>query len=310
MSKRTSCIRTSRIGLPLILLSCALLFAWIPAAAQESSSSLEQLEIALWPEYDQPAMLVIYRFRISSDIQLPAVVELPIPADTGAPHAVAWQDSDAGLFDASYELIAGDPWTLVQIEMEQSRLGQLEFYAEISFEGAQRAFEFKWPGTIGLGGFSYEVQQPIGSVGLTVQPAPESEGAGPFGMNYLRAQMGPIAIDRELSVSVTYQKDSPLLSADALQPLGEPVAPVSTESGSANLLPWMLAGAGLILIAGGLLYYTRGRARPAPRRKRKAVTRDVGAELEASAIFCHQCGVKARVNDVFCRNCGTRLRKV
>ena len=32
------------------------------AFAQATTGPIEHLEVALWPEFDQPAMLVIYRF--------------------------------------------------------------------------------------------------------------------------------------------------------------------------------------------------------------------------------------------------------
>lgn len=298
----------SRIGAAILMLVCLLMLTWSSATAQNPVTVLEQLQIALWPEYDRPAMLVIYRFRLPSDVQLPALIELPIPAEAGEPHAVAWQDADAGLFDASYTLVPVTGWNLVQILMEQSRLGQLEYYAELNFDGAQRSFEFHWPGTVELASFAYEVQQPIGAQQLQVEPGDASQGAGPFGMNYLNAELGPVAVDTTIDVQVRYQKDSTLLSIEALQPLSEP-APVAAEPGPTNLLPWALVGAGAILIAGGLFYYTRSRGlRPVP-QQRRARARKAESTIEASAIFCHHCGEKAQVNDVFCRNCGTRLRK-
>jgi hypothetical protein len=305
MNLHTICMRTGRA---LILVGGLLSAQWTPAKAQDASTALEHLQIALWPEYDRPALLVIYRFQLASEVELPAQVELPIPAAVGEPHAVAWQDADAGLFDAAYTLIADEPWSLVQIEMEQSRLGQLEYYSEINIQGAQRSFEFNWPGTVDLAGFSYEVQQPIGAIELTIEPAATSQGPGLFGLNYLSAELGAIAQDSTIEVRVSYRKDSPLLSVDALQPLSEPATPVAAEPGPANLLPWLLAGGGVLLIAGGVLYYTRGRPRPTPRPRKSRVS-EGAAGIEASAIFCHHCGTKAQVNDVFCRNCGTRLRK-
>ena len=60
----------------------------VPAQAQ-GGANLERLEIAIWPEYDRPSALVIYKARLDTSVDLPAVVRLPIPASVGAPHAVA-----------------------------------------------------------------------------------------------------------------------------------------------------------------------------------------------------------------------------
>jgi len=54
-----------------------------------SASPLERLEVALLPEYDQPGVLVILRGLLSPAVELPAHVEIPVPAAYGEPSAVA-----------------------------------------------------------------------------------------------------------------------------------------------------------------------------------------------------------------------------
>ena len=57
-----------------------------PAYAQ-SPAGLADLEIALWPEYDQPQVLVIYRAQLEQDTLLPAAVSLGLPAGVQAMNA-------------------------------------------------------------------------------------------------------------------------------------------------------------------------------------------------------------------------------
>ncbi|MFQ5923416.1 MAG: hypothetical protein ACE5M4_11285 [Anaerolineales bacterium] len=276
-------------------------------SAQTATAPIEHLEVALWPEFDQPAMLVIYRFELAAGTPLPARVALPVPAAAGQPHAIAWLGSDDVLYDAAFTSESAGDWLVVQVEMPESRTGQLEYYSDMDFAGTIRSFLFEWPSGFELGGMSYEVQEPVAATDLIVSPAPDGEGRGDYGLNYLTAKLGLQPADSATAISVTYEKSTPALSVEALQPLG--VTPVDVQSDSPDLIPWLLLAAGIVVLGGGA-YYLASRRQPvvprAPRRRRKHTT-DV--ELEASTVYCHQCGAAAGISDVYCRQCGTQLRR-
>ena len=297
------------IALVAVAALALLIVASREGAAQGATASIEHLEVALWPEFDEPAMLVIYRFELAADTPLPARVALPVPAASGQPHAVAWLGADGGLYDADFTSDNAGEWTIVQIEMPETRSGQLEFYSDMDFAGTIRSFIFEWPAGFELGGLSYEVQEPVAATDMRVVPAPDAEGSGDYGLNYLSADLGPHSADGAPLISVTYEKSTPALSADALQPLGQITAPDDLQSGNPDLLPWLLAAAGVIVLGGGV-YYFASRRQPAqqrvPRRRRKRAS-DV--ELEASIVYCHNCGAAAGISDVYCRQCGTQLRR-
>jgi hypothetical protein len=260
----------------------------------------------LWPEYDRAATLVIYRFQLGADTSLPAVVELPIPASVGEPNAVAWQDADQALFDAAHTIeVAGD-WATVRIEMEQSRTGQLEYYADLQIVDDLRSFRFDWPGGVQIEALAYEVQQPISATDLAINPEPDRQNPGPFGLTYHLAELGPQAAGVGWAIELSYRKADSILTVEALQPLGEPASATRPASESPTVLPWVLGGLGLAAVGGGLAYYLRSRPAPAAPRRRRGGS--VEPTLDASTIFCHTCGTKAQVSDRFCRNCGTRLR--
>ena len=254
-------------------------------------------------------MLVIYRFEIAADAPLPAQVSLPVPAASGQPHAVAWLSAGGGLFDAAFTSASAGDWQIIQVELNESRSGQLEYYADMDFTGTTRSFLFDWPNGFDLGGMSYKVQEPIAATDLVVRPAPDGEGLGDFGLNYLIADIGPQPADSAPTISVTYQKVDPRLSIDLLQPLGEISATDDLPLDNPNILPWLVGAVGIALL-GGVAYYFVIRGRPMPRRvssRRRNQTSKV-VELEASTVFCHQCGAAAGISDVYCRQCGTKLR--
>jgi hypothetical protein len=81
-----------------------------------------------------------------------------------------------------------------------------------------------------------------------------------------------------------------------------------------SLVPWVLGAVGVVLLAlGGFMVVQMRRSAVAPtrsrRRTRAAAAKPESAAIEASPMFCHNCGSRADASDLYCRRCGTRLRQ-
>jgi hypothetical protein len=277
---------------------------------------LELVEVALWPEFDRSQVLIIYRALLPSDVSLPTSVGLPMPADVGEPHAVAIYGADGALRDAEYTRDVEGEWATITVETE-SRGVWLEYYDDLILKGQERTFEFLWPGGVALGTLAYEIQQPVGVSEMKITPL----GGGRFeedGFFYYRKDLGPALAQTDSLISITYSKATSGLSVDSLDPGPSLVRPSTTRGGTPDLglwLPWVIGGFGVILLAVGGFYLLRLRreeaaARPRPRRRRSAKkkVKDLH-EIDASPVFCHQCGLQAGVSDHFCRRCGAQLRQ-
>jgi hypothetical protein len=75
-----------------------------------------------------------------------------------------------------------------------------------------------------------------------------------------------------------------------------------------GILPWVLAGIGLLLIVAGIVGFVawqRG-SQVSTAVKRNTPNRKEG---EDEFIYCSQCGKRAQPGDVFCRTCGMRLKR-
>ncbi len=288
----------------------------IPAAGQEQMEPLQRLEVALWPEFDRAAVLVIYRFELPATTALPATLALPLPAEVGEPHAVAWQDDSGSLLVAQYERRVEGEWATIFVESE-SLIGQMEYYAELEVEGDQRSFNFLWPGGLEISSMGYEIQQPVGSSALVVSPTPDREGSGAYGLTYAFAELGPVDASETRSIELSYRKAQGSLSLDAVQSqqaepaLGQPEPPPSQRSDLAAIAPWVV-GLGVLLVALGVIWAVRlSRPTPARTRPSEKVRRSKSSarsEMEVSPVYCHQCGTRAASSDVYCRQCGTKLR--
>ena len=313
-----ACRRLRRAGRAGLMLAFFLLAAVLPTAASaraQAGPSIELLEIVLWPEYDRPAVLVIYRVTLSPDTALPTQLTLPIPAAAGEPHAVATGTTGGELFLTNYTRAVEGDWARLTIDVDQPGV-QVEFYMDLELSGARRDYIFTWPGGMELSSMTYEVQTPFGADGLAVTP-PGAARDREDGLTYIEGDLGPQEASSSVQISITYSKSSPGVTVDALQPTG-PLEPAGSEgaltSGLTSWLPWAAGALGVVLVAGGAVLYWRMNQSPAERRSRprQRPARGRGAragEIDASPMFCHVCGTQAAVSDRFCRRCGARLRQ-
>jgi hypothetical protein len=188
---------------------------------------------------------------------------------------------------------------------------QVEFYIALERLGDTRSFTFNWPGGLTAADFVYEVQEPVEASEFVMEPTPQGQGAGDFGLTYRRASLGILEATDSPALSVSYARTTDRFSADFVgsqTPLGTPGSPGGGTPDLAAYLPWALLAIGLVLMAGGAIYYVR-MMRPSDRSRRRHRPTTPGSDGEPATVYCHNCGAPATATDSFCRRCGTALRR-
>lgn len=304
-----------------ILFVLGLLF-FVPAAQAQGPLVLAELEVALWPEYDRQDVLVIYKAKLPADVSLPVNVTLKIPAVVGKPFAVAVRQMDGALLNATYEQQVTGDWNSITITATMPEI-QLEYYdPQIKKTGEERSYTYMWPGDYAVEALRFVIQQPIGASQMSVEP-----DLGSFmqiqsdPMQYYVMEVGSPKTGETVSVDLGYIKESDSLSVESLQV--QPSGPINGDNsdGPAGILPylpWLIGGLGVLLLAGGGIWYwqmNKAAALPAAKKRsrRSSATikspEQISAENGTQGIFCHQCGKRAAPGDRFCRSCGNKLRQ-
>lgn len=299
--------------------------AWASTATNAQAQEIptfDSVEIALWPEFDKPSMLVIYRANLSADVQLPVNVSLPIPAGI-QPNAVAQGDTDGRLVDVAYALDQQDGRNMVNLQVS-NRLVWLEYYQDLSINGSDRTFAFQWPGGLAVPSLSVQVQDPPSITNLNLQPASTDEVVGEYGLTYKRVALGAVGPSDQPTVDVSYTKIGDGLTVDTLPqtPAASPTEPaVGSAPEPSQVVTWVVVGlAAVLAIVIGVLYFRVWRVSPKSRTPRRRHRPRSGAKASAALdsdegtageqqVFCHECGQLAGPQDRFCRSCGTRLRR-
>lgn len=311
-----------------------------PAVAlPQSSVSMSEVEVDLWPEYDRPDMLVIYKITLAPEVQLPAALNIRIPTAAGQPNAVAEKQLDGRLTSVTYDQRPDAEWSSLILTASRPEL-QIEYYdPRLERDGASRAFVYTWPADYPVGALAVQVQQPHDASGLTMDPAAEHTSPAGEGFVYHILHLQARGAGEPFDVTVEYVKASDTLSVATLpqttpaQPGMSPVTSLPSEGGG-EIPPWIfVALAVVVLSAGGGLWWhfgrgakraggpagagARARAAMAPKagtrssappvRQRDGAQQADSAAATAPAAFCTQCGAPANSADRFCHACGTEL---
>jgi hypothetical protein len=292
---------------------------FIPTLAfGQGQLKLASLEVDLWPEYDRPEVLVIYRLGLPPNASLPVEFSLRIPAASGAPNAVAAKQPDGSLITLPYTTQADEEWTIIKFTATTPET-QVEYYDPgLKIDGSQRQYQYAWTGDYAIDNLSVQVQQPFDAREMAISPDMGPGERGQDGLIYYTGDYGSLNAGQPFNTSLNYLKDSDTLTATSLTV--DPISPIDESAqGRSRLmssLPWVFGGLGLLLLVGGGLWYWHSgrnkaeqtrRPRHKPAAQRPASTNQA-ASTSQEHIYCSQCGKRAGPGDRFCRACGTQIR--
>jgi hypothetical protein len=295
----------------IVLVGVALVLGSGPVFAQ-SPIVLSSLQVQLWPEYDQPSMLVIYDFQLAPGTALPVSVPIRFPKEANL-MAVAMHDPaqgpDGALLIADYtESGADNSWQSILVQVERPTMYRVEYYQPLQRAGQTRDFRFEWPGNIAVQNLGISLRMPSDATGVATTPTLQ-RGRSDTLAGYLESTFGDLDADEAITLDIRYARPSEALTAP--QQGLQPTQPLDSSTPGrvmiSNYIPYFLGALGVILIGGGAFYFwqtSRGSVSRQPRHRggRQRPLRP------ADEIYCHECGTRAQAGDRFCRVCGARLR--
>ena len=308
--------RYRRLALKVAFPAFALLlfFGILPVAAQSADPTITKAWLRLWPEYDDPGLLVIFAGEFEDQVSFPRDVNFPLPAGARNVQA-AFPDAAGNLLIASAEIGDG-VLTYKQLAVPTFHI---EYYIDRPPSGNQRRIVHVLQTPFAIQALEVGVQQPARATDFNVTPAAEINFMGEDGLTYYVFNRTGLAAGEHLEIAIRYTKTDTGVSRPqlAVTDAGPPVIPPATAARpEANTwLPWALIGAGAVALAGLLAYWLMiQRPQPAPdaldREKATAVrTQQIAERGTAKAAgFCTQCGHPHRPDDRFCAQCGAPRR--
>jgi hypothetical protein len=285
------------------------------ARAQSAAPSIGSATLQLWPEYDDPGVLVLFSGDFTDTASFPQEVAFPLPVGARGIQATEKQ-SDGRLISQTWQI-------------ENSRLTytlpgpgfHIEYYVDRPPSGDQRDITYSFDVPYAIDSLEVRVQQPARSTGFSMLPPPTGSVIEADGLTYSSLQRTNLKAGEKLDLTFRYTKNdqAPSLPASAAIPTSpaaqtavqQPLTSAPTRVAN-SWLPWLLIAIGLAALAAAALYwFLRVRSLPGPAPAARG-TRPGRADERAptthgadtGATFCTQCGQRFRPEDRFCANCG------
>jgi hypothetical protein len=297
-----------------IFIAAVLGQAWIvPAAGQEPDKTVQEATLQLWPEYDDPGLLVIYSGDFTGTVTFPQEIAVPLPANARGIQATS-KEADGRL--------TNEQWQIVNGKLVYTLPGpgfHIEYYLDRPPSGDQREFGYTFESPYATGSLDIRVQQPARATDFSLTPPADSSLVGDDGLTYSSLRKTSLQQGDKLDLKVRYKKtDQGLTSAPIAAAQTAPTPEFGTTQEAApsasynSWLPWVLIGVGLVALAAAAIYwFLRGRSLPTPtaaargaRPAKAGSPTDISPAGATDAAFCTQCGRQFRPDDRFCANCG------
>jgi hypothetical protein len=300
----------------LFLISLAILllgFSLVRQVGAQANDQISSLSILIWPEYDDPSVLVQYDGEFANKAAFPRQVSFYLP--TGANIIASAYVTATGDFlnteDPKVE-DAGNNFSKLSVMMPTSHF-HFEYYYNPLKGSPDKTMEFVYKAFQATNAIHVEVQQPLKSEKFLTVPAGTTQTSKTHGFSYSLIDFPGLKADDTVSVKVSYTKSDPNPSTASIStPNATPSATSSsasaTNSSSQWVVPAILVSVGLAVGALGFYYWWSRRSLETKRLSAGAVRRGKARNAGRASAFCTNCGNALDDEDVFCSRCGTRRR--
>jgi hypothetical protein len=144
----------------------------VDSATAVSTPDLQLLQVEFWPDFDQPAVLVLLTGSLPPGQPLPAELIIPVPPDAQI-NAVA-QIDEAGMASIDYQAL--DNAVLFQSDTAAFRV---EYYVPYQQEENRRAYDFQWLAPFSIDELAVQIQRPANAIDLAARPEPTAVSTDP-----------------------------------------------------------------------------------------------------------------------------------
>ncbi|MFQ6058841.1 MAG: rhodanese-like domain-containing protein [Anaerolineae bacterium] len=281
-----------------------------PVAIQalQEEPVIAHLTVSLWPEYDDPRLLVIYRGQFAAETTFPRRVTFRIPQGAEV-NAAAYTTADGQLMANPWESRQEDGYQLISYSLPVPTF-QFEFYDDAIQGQVDKRLSFVFQSLYPIESLEIEVQRPLRASNFQISPPPSEVTSDARGFQYSLYAFQQVAKDQAIELEVTYTKADPNPSVPKVQQLPTAEAQAQVPAQQGGMSPFLIF-VGLAVLAaalglGGvaLVAFRKGRPpRPSP------VSAGEGEE-RAVARFCTQCGARLQKGDRFCRQCGAKVKGI
>jgi mono/diheme cytochrome c family protein len=301
------------------------------ASASTADLVMARLRLSIWPEYDDPRVLIMFRGEMTPRQAFPASITLPIPK--GAEIIGAGMVSEQNeLLLHPHQVLPGNTQDTLQLNLPVPRFFVEFYYNPFTTSGPEKRFVYPAPTTYPIELFEVDIQQPLKATAFTLDPTPMERMTDNQGFTYHQFTYRNVGKGQSQTFTIAYAKTATTPSVSKQRP-----TPQSTEKARArsdNTFVALSIFAGAILLFAGCAWLMQRSQRqhmlaitaPTPSASMAdtlvALLQEDAQpqETEGAAVppilpqtrvinFCANCGRKLLPDDRFCSGCGKPIKR-
>lgn len=288
---------------------------------------MARLRLSIWPEYDDPRVLVILRGEMTPPQAFPTQIQLPLPK--GAEVIGAGMVSERNeLLLHPYEVQTGEAQDRLQLSLPVSRFFVEFYYNPLTERGGEKRFLYTAAIPYALERLEVEIQQPLQASNFRLEPPAMGQRTDDRGFTYHDLQLQNLSPGQPFTFTITYTKTASAPSVPKPQASTQPEGVSPPVAPPTLMALGILAGVSVLFGLGAWMWRRqRGRHTPSAPSAGQSTTAsavitwfltapeesDASEGLRSShpsgmPQYCTQCGRKRVPRDHFCAGCGQSLR--
>jgi len=229
----------------------------VGSAAASDTTRYSQIKLSIWPEYDDPRVLVIMEPVLASTVTLPATVSFLLPR--GARVNMACEVTEGGGHNCRpLRTERKGKFDKVSYLVTSRRTLFFEYYYDARLSGPDKRFTFDYVPTYAADRLAVEVQRPLKARAFSVSPPAKDVFTDNQGFRYFRYEIDGIRPGRRLSWTVGYTKPEPQPSVTKNVEDSPAALPPAPSAGPvASNAPALALGVMALALIGGVILFWR-----------------------------------------------------
>ncbi len=273
-----------------------------PAVDAPSTLRLTRLALALWPEYDDPRVLLIMRGEVSPDATFPLKLSLPLPRGGDLIGAGIVSPQNAMLLQP-HTIVPGTSQDTLELTISSGRFFVELYYDPLVREEDSKRFQFVFEAPYAIDMLTMDIQQPYTAMDFTTEPTAMRQDVDSQGGRHFRFTYQQVARGTRKAFTVRYRKTTDEPSVVKQRPTSGVTASPTHPKNPTVLAFGILAGV-VVLYTGGALVWGRRRSRQAPVALQQQPPIDMP---HVHMNYCSHCGRQLQPVFLFCPGCGQSL---
>jgi zinc ribbon protein len=309
--------------------------AQVPSSASSQAPTTDlvmaRLRLSIWPEYDDPRVLIMFRGEMTPRQAFPASITLPIPK--GAEVIGAGMVSEQNeLLLHPHQVLSGNTQDTLQLNLPVPRFFVEFYYNPLTTSGPEKRFVYSAPTTYPIELFEVDIQQPLKATAFMLDPVPMERMTDNQGFTYHQFTYRNVGQGHSQTFTIAYTKTASTPSVSKQQPTPHPAEKARARSN--NTLVALSIFAGAILLFAGCAWLVQRSQRPRmpttttpalpvsmsdtlvallreDAQPQETETAEVSPMSPQTRVvnYCAHCGRKLLPDDRFCSGCGKSINR-